>query len=176
MSVAAVVDKPSAGALGTRRSARRSPGGATLGQDAGRDARRQAAAILEVLAGVRTPAEAAEALGMSLPGYYQLESRALRGLVATCEPRPKGRQRSVESEVAALQREIERWRREAARQQALARAAQRAVGLSPPAPSKTAGKKTRRRRVARALRVAASLRREDATAAPPAAEEKETAR
>jgi hypothetical protein len=146
-----------------------------LGQDAGRDARRQAAAILEVLAGVRTPAEAAAALGMSLPGYYQLESRALRGLVATCEPRPKGRQRSVESEVAALQREIERWRREAARQQALARAAQRAVGLSPPAPSKTAGKKTRRRRVARALSVAASLRREDAALAPSAGDVKETA-
>src|SRR5260370_38562956 len=81
-----------------RRSARRSPGGATLGQEVGRDARRQTAAILEGLAGVRTPTEAAEALGMSLPRYCQVESRAFRGLVATCQARPKGRQRSVENE------------------------------------------------------------------------------
>ena len=112
MSGASVVEKPAAGAPGTRTRVRRSPGGTTLGQDVGRDARRLAAAILEVLAGARTPTEAAQALGLSLPRYYQLESRALRGLVATCEPRPKGRQRSVESEVAGLKREIERWRRD----------------------------------------------------------------
>jgi hypothetical protein len=144
----------------------RSPGGARLGQDVGREARRQAAAILEVLAGVRTPTEAAEALGMSLPRYYQVEVRALRGLVGACAARPKGRQPSGENTLAALKRELERWRREAARQQALARAAQRAVGLAPPAPVKTVGKKIRRRRVARALGVAASLRREDVALAP----------
>src|SRR5260370_24292522 len=176
MSVAAATEKPVGGGSGTRRSTRRSPGGATRGQEVGRDTRRQAAAILEVLAGVRTPTEAAEALGMSLPRYYQVESRALRGLVAACAPRPKGRQQSVENELAALKREIERWRREAARQQALARAAQRAVGLSPLAPLKTSGKKTRRRRVARALSVAASLRREDAALAPSAGDVKEIAR
>jgi hypothetical protein len=174
MSVTPLSDRPTDSAAGARRRVRRSPGGATLGQEVDRDARRQAAAILEVLAGVRTPAEAAESLRMSLPRYYQVESRALRGLVAACAPSPKGRQRSVASEVAALQREIERWRREAARQQALARTAQRAVGLSPPAPLKTSGKKTRRRRVARALGVAASLRREDAAPAPSAADVKET--
>jgi hypothetical protein len=176
MSVAAVAEKPVSGASGTRRSTRRSPGGATLGQEVGRDTRRQAAAILEVLAGVRTPTEAAEALGMSLPRYYQVESRALRGLVAACAPRPKGRQQSVASAVAGQKREIERWRREAGRQQALARAAQRAVGLSPPVPAKATGKRIRRRRVARALSVAATLRREDAAVIPPAGDGKETAR
>jgi hypothetical protein len=50
MSVAAVAEKPVSGASGTRRSTRRSPGGATLGQEVSRDTRRQAAAILEVLA------------------------------------------------------------------------------------------------------------------------------
>src|SRR5216683_6174572 len=174
MNSAAVGDKPRVHAM--HRSTGPLPGGAGWGEEVGREARRQAAAILEVLAGVRTPTEAAEALGMSLPRYYQVESGALRGLVAACAPRPKGRQRSVESAVAALQREIERWRREAARQQALARAAQRAVGLSPPAPVKATGKKNRRRRVARALGVAASLRREDAALAPSAADVKETAR
>jgi hypothetical protein len=175
MSVAAIAEKPVGGASGTRRNARRSPGGASLGQEVGREGRRQAAAILEVLAGARTPTEAAQALSMSLPRYYQVESRALRGLVGACMPRPKGRQRTEASALAALQRETERWRQEAARQQALARAAQRALGLSPP-PVKAAGKRTRRRRVARALSVAASLRREDAAVVLSAAEGKENAR
>jgi hypothetical protein len=166
MSDAAVAEKPVGGALATRRNTRRSPGGATLGQEVSRETRRQAAAILEVLAGVRTPTEAAEALGMSLPRYYQVESRALRGLVAACAPRPKGRQPSEARAVASQKREIERWRREAGRQQALARAAQRAVGLAPPAPAKATGKRIRRRRVARALHVAAALRREDAMVVP----------
>jgi len=168
MSAAAVAEKPVNGAPGMRRRMRRSPGGVTLGHEFGRDTRRQAAAILEVLAGVRTPTEAAKTLGMSLPRYYQVESRALRGLVAACAPRPKGRQQSVESAIAAQKREIERWRREAMRQQALARAAQRAVGLAPPAPTVTAKAtgKRKRRRVARALTVAATLRREDAAPSP----------
>jgi len=172
MSVACVVEQPAAAALAM--GARRSPGGAGLGQDVDRDTRRRAAAILEVLAGGRTPAEAAQALGISLPRYYQVETYALRGLVAACAQRPKGRQRSAEDVQAALHREAERWRREAARQQALARAAQRAVGLAPPVPIKANGKKTRRRRVARALTVAASLRRGDA--APSAAEARENGR
>jgi hypothetical protein len=46
-------------------------GGATLGQDNGRDAQRQAAVILEVLAGARTPTQAAAALNVSVPRYYQ---------------------------------------------------------------------------------------------------------
>ena len=47
-------------------------------------ARRQAATILEVLAGVRRPSEAAQVLEISLPRYYQLEQRALAGLVSAC--------------------------------------------------------------------------------------------
>ena len=44
----------------------RSPGGARLGQDIGREARRQAAAILEVLAGVRTPTEAFDSVSFEV--------------------------------------------------------------------------------------------------------------
>ena len=172
MSSAAVGDKPRVHAM--HRSTCPLPGGAGWGEEVGREARRQAAAILEVLAGVRTPTEAAQALAMSLPRYYQVESRALRGLVAACVPRPKGRQPSAESAMAALKREIERWRREAGRQLALARAAQRAIGLAPPAPVKETEKKMRRR-VARALGVAASLRRQDAAVVPSAGDTKETA-
>src|SRR5262249_24445855 len=92
---------------------RRGPavGGATLGEDASRDARRLAATILEVLAGARTPTEAATALALSLPRYYQLESQALRGLLSACEARPRGRQPSLSRELAAQRQETERWRR-----------------------------------------------------------------
>ncbi len=61
--------------------------------------KRLAAAILEVLAGVRTPQQAAEALQMSLPRYYQLEARGLHGLLEACVPKPKGRQPNPASEM-----------------------------------------------------------------------------
>src|SRR4030088_1796201 len=117
-------------------------GGADLGKDRGLEAKRLAAAILEVLAGARTPTEAATALGLSVPRYYQLEMQALRGLLEACEPKPKGRVRTVESEEATLHKENQRLRRELTRHQSLARAAHRAVGVAPPAPVvNKAGKK-----------------------------------
>jgi hypothetical protein len=136
-------------------------GGADLGKDRGVEAKRMAAAILEVLAGARTPTEAATALDLSVPRYYQVEAQALRGLLQACEPKPRGRVRSVETEVKTLARENQRLQRELTRHQALARAAQRAVGLSPPAPVvNKSGKKPRKRRVARALSVAERLKQE----------------
>lgn len=155
----------------------KAPGGADLGQDASREARRQAAAILEVLSGARTTGEAAAVLGVSLPRYYQIESRALRGLLSACAARPKGRQRTAESELTALRQQQARLERELARQQALARMAQRTIGLAaPPAPAKPAGKATgkpgkkpRRPKVARALTVAARLQKNDTDDTIPAA-------
>jgi hypothetical protein len=136
-------------------------GGSDLGKDRGADARRLAAAILEVLAGARTPTEAALALSLSVPRYYQLEAQALRGLLEACEPKPQGRVHTVENEVKTLSKENQRLQREIMRHQALARAAQRAVGLSPPAPVvNKAGKKPRKRRVVRALSVAEHLKQE----------------
>ena len=135
-------------------------GGSHLGRDRSRPARQLAAAILEVLAGLRTPAQAAQALGLSLPRYYQVESRALHGLLEACEPRPKGRQVQVEQEVVTLRRDNQRLQRELARQQALTRLTQRSLGLAPPTPPPTAkggSKKRRRRPTARALHVAARL-------------------
>jgi hypothetical protein len=132
---------------------------------AGGEARRLAAVILEVLAGVCTPASAAQALGIRLPRYYFLEQRAIRGLVAACEPRPKGRTVSSDRQIARLERELAVCRRELGRQQALARAAQRVLGLKLAQQGAvgngkvtTTGKKTRRRRpVVRALRAARVL-------------------
>jgi hypothetical protein len=145
-----------------------------------RDTRRWAAAILEVLAGVRTPRAAAQALDISLPRYYMVELRALQGLVAACAPRPRGQVRTAASELAALRRECERLRRDGARHQALARVAQRAVGLAPPAtsPPKPAGGKKRRPRrpTARALKAVQVLREEEPTAAAAGGETAESDR
>ena len=99
------------------------------------DTRRQAAAILEVLAGVRTPTEVAQQLAISLTRYYIMEGRALQGLVAACAPRPQGRVRTPASELAALRRECEQLRRQVARQQARLRVTERAVGLTAAAQS-----------------------------------------
>jgi hypothetical protein len=133
-------------------------GGADLGKDRGVEAKRLAAAILEVLAGARTPTEAATVLGLSVPRYYQVEAQALRGLLEACERKPRGRVRLEKTEVETLRKENQRLQRDLTRHQSLARAAQRAVGLSPPAPvANKAGKKPRKRRVARALSVAARL-------------------
>jgi len=140
-----------------------------------RAARQRAAVILEVLAGARTPAQAAAALELSLPRYYQLETVALQGLLAACEPVPRGRVRSAESQLAALRKQQQRLERELARQQALVRLTQRTVGLAapptPPAHSKGEAGKGRkpRRAVARALRVAERLRQPEPTVTPPAA-------
>jgi hypothetical protein len=140
----------------------RVPGGAELGTDSSREAKRLAAAILEVLAGARTPTDAATALGVSVPRYYQVEARALRALLVACEPRPKGRARDPQREIEALRKQRERLQQEVTRQQALVRAAYRTVGLAAPsAPSGKVEGKRRRRPVARALALAARLQTGD---------------
>jgi hypothetical protein len=139
------------------RPQRSGPGGSDVGQDASRAARRVAAMVLEVLAGARTPTEAAQALELSVPRYYQLETRAVRGLVAACELAPTGRVPSLARELALVQRDKERLQREVLRQQALVRAAQRTMGLAPPPLPKNSKSKTRRRRSPRALNLAARL-------------------
>jgi hypothetical protein len=137
-----------------------------------REAQRFAAGILEVLAGVRTPTEAAAAMGVSVPRYYLWEQRALEGLVAACQPRGGGKIVSSRCQIQALEKEVARLKQECARQQALVRAAQRTIGLAPPpapkpvvkAGGKAAGKRARKRRpTVRALKAVAALR---ATSAP----------
>src|SRR5438094_2955527 len=86
-----------------------------------REAKRLAAVVLDVLAGSRTPPQAAEALGVSLPRYYQLEARALGGLLAACESRPRGRRPDIEAELSGVRKELDRVKRELARAQSLVR-------------------------------------------------------
>jgi len=141
--------------------------------------RRQAAAILEVLAGVLRPAEAAQSLETSLARYYVLERRALAGLLAACEPSPRGPRIDLERQMAAMERENHRLRRECDRQQALVRAAERALGLTrrsavkpsakgkeEPPESKGRPRRRRRRPMVRALKAARSLQAETAAVVP----------
>jgi hypothetical protein len=154
--------------------ASRKPKGSHSVHGGSSQANRQAVVILEVLAGVKTPTQAAADLGTSLPRYYQLETRALEGLVAALEPKPKGKQPLPQNQIAALQRELDQARRACARQQALARVAQRtlAVKLTPrpkapppqaaasktPAPRDRVGRRKRRPAV-RALKAVQALRK-----------------
>jgi hypothetical protein len=145
------------------------------------DSRKQAAVVLEVLAGLRTPEQAAEALGLSLQTYYNLETRALRGLIHGCTPMPPGRTmmllkqvRSLEAKSAGLQKQVGRY-------QALLRNAQRSAGLLAAPPASTAGKSSttasgRRKRppTVRALRAVEALQRDRPPAPPIPASLRET--
>jgi len=125
------------------------------------EARRMAGVVLEVLSGTMTPTEAAEAMGMSVPKYYMVESRALDGLVLACEPRKRGYVRSAERELESLKKKHASLERECARYQALARASRRAVGLRLPKRGKEVkDKKGRRKRkpTVRALTLAKKLK------------------
>jgi hypothetical protein len=140
------------------RPAKRARNRVPLLPEAGKDAKRLAAVILEVWAGLRTPLQAAEALSVSLPRYYQIEANGLQGLVGGCTPKPKGRQVTPAREATALKRENERLRRELGRQQALVRLTQRGLGVVPPPAKPATQKKGRRRKpVVRALTLAARL-------------------
>jgi hypothetical protein len=128
------------------------------------EAKRQAAIVLEVLSGLRRTEDASEAMKVPLPRYYLLETRALQGMISALEPRPVGRQRRPESEIAELKKEKDRLQRELHRSQALVRASQRALGIpQPPKPddkSKLPGTGRRKRRATvRAVRTVKALRR-----------------
>jgi hypothetical protein len=145
-----------------------------------------AAAILEVLAGVRSPPAAAELVGISLPRYYQLEARALAGLVAALAPRPLGKQPSLENRLHHLEKQLAAAQRACARQEALVRLTQRSLGLAAlakpkstaPVITKTGKSRKPRRPMVRALKAAETLRAQASAAEtgnPPAAELQPTA-
>jgi hypothetical protein len=131
--------------------------------EASPQARRLAAVILEVLAGLRGPTEAAQAAGVSVPRYYAAEARALQGLLKGCEPATPGRQPGAGAELHKARQECQRLQRQCDRQQALLRLQQRALGLgATQAPARGAdrnkpGKKRRRPRN-RTLRLIEELR------------------
>ena len=136
-----------------------------------REARRAASVILEVLGGERTAREAAEALAMSTSAYYLLEQRALDALVEACEPKPTGWVATAQWQLGGLQKKYATLERECARYQALARVAQRTMGIAAP---KKEQRKDKRRPTRRAWSAAKRLRKaaesmppETAAEAPP---------
>lgn len=122
-------EAPPAAAEAPSRAKPGRSGAGRLAAQASDKARRTGCVILEVLAGLRTPKEASEALGLSQQRFYTLEARAIEGLVAALEPRPRGRQPGGEAELARLREEREQLQRELQRSQALVRAAQRTIGV-----------------------------------------------
>jgi hypothetical protein len=130
------------------------------------EAKKLAVVVLETLAGVRTPVQAAQAAGISPQRYYVLETRSLQAVVRSLEPRRRGRQRGSEERLAEVVREKERLERDLRRTQALLRSAQRVIGVQTGAAhdrsGKSAGRTRRRRRpVARAVKAVALLRAPD---------------
>jgi len=135
-------------------------------QEVSEASRKAAAGILQVLAGLRTPVEVGTALGVSVNRYYQLEQRALEGMLQALEPRPRGPGQRPGAALERLEQEKIRLERELTRHQALLRSTQRALGLqaarkeAPAAP----GKKGRARRPrVRAKAVIAALERSGVT-------------
>jgi len=127
------------------------------------EAQRLAATILEVLAGIGTPLDAAQMLSVSLPRYYQLEARALEGLVAALGPRPKGKRQSLENRIKLLEKQLDSAHRQCARQQALVRVTQRTLGVTLASKPKSIGPergpdgRKKRRPTVRALKAARTL-------------------
>jgi len=135
------------------------------------EARQLAAVILQVLAGELGTSEASAVLGKSPAQYYKLEVRALEGLLQGCEPRPRGRQRNSDQELATVKTSHARLERECARLQSLVRLLGKTVprkgkskrrAAKPPVvkteqakPKK--GKTKRRKGKVRALRLAAQM-------------------
>lgn len=141
-------------------------------------ARRTAAVLLEVLAGLRATGSAAQELGITPMRYYQIEERAIGGLIAACEPRPSGLppERRDAQELAKLREQIRRQTQELNQARSVLRTTQRQLGVATAAgpivvKAGSAGKggaptkhKVRRPTV-RALTMVRRLLKADATAA-----------
>ena len=109
-------------------------------------AKRAMVAILEALAGTCGTSEAAERLQISLSRYYQLETRALQGMMAALEPRQRGPRKTPDGEIRALKAEQKVLERELRQARSLLRAASRSVGIKPVAKRSASRKKGARRR------------------------------
>lgn len=111
----------------TRTAKARSP--RPRGLEGSPQAKRQGAVLLEVLCGLRDARDGAKAMAVSANRYYQLELRALQGLISALEPRQKGRRWTAEEKLAAVEKEKRRLEQEVGRLQALVRTAQRSMGI-----------------------------------------------
>ncbi len=140
-------------------------------------ARRIAAVLLEVLAGLRATGSAAKELGITPMRFYQIEERAIGGLIAACEPRPSGLQpeRRDALELASLREQVRKQAQELNQARSVLRTTRRQLGVATaPEPiavkpgTRKDGKPTKakvRRPTVRALTMVRRLMKADATAA-----------
>lgn len=140
-------------------------------------ARRIAAVLLEVLAGLRATGSAAKELGITPMRFYQIEERAIGGLIAACEPRPSGLQpeRRDALELASLREQVRKQTQELNQTRSVLRTTRRQLGVATaPEPiavkpgTRKDGKPTKakvRRPTVRALTMVRRLLKADATAA-----------
>jgi hypothetical protein len=125
---------------------------------AGSHARKVVAAILEALSGEIGTSEAAALLGISLSRYYQLETRALQGMLTAMEPRKRGKQKTPQGEIRALKAQKREVEQELRRHQSLLRAANRSLGLAAKGRKKASSKGRARKRGVRGKTVLQTLR------------------
>ena len=143
------------------------------------EARRTAAVLLEVLAGLRATGSAAKELGITPMRYYQIEERAIGGLIAACEPRPSGIQpeRRDALELAQLRNQVNKQAQELNQARSVLRTTRRQLGVaSAPGPvvvrpgkPRKDGKPTKqkvRRPTVRALTMVRRLLKAGETASP----------
>ncbi len=121
-------------------------------------ARKVVAAILQALSGEIGTSEAASLLGVSLSRYYQLEARALQGMLKAMEPRKRGIQKTPERQIQALVGEKKELEQELRRQKTLLRAAYRSLGLGARGRKKASSKGRSRKRGVRGKTVLKTLR------------------
>jgi hypothetical protein len=95
-------------------------------------ARRTAAVILEVLAGLRSTGDAARTLGVTSVRFYAIEERAIGGLIAACEPRQSGIQPEAREahELAHLRNQVRKQGQELNQVRSVLRTTQRQLGVA----------------------------------------------
>lgn len=123
--------------------------------------RKAVAAILEALSGGISTTEAAELLGVSHSRYYQLEARALGGMLEASEPKKRGYQKTPEREIDGLRDEKRGLEKELRRHQSLLRAANRSLGLARGGRPKANSGAKKRKRQPRGKTVLKTLRKEE---------------
>jgi hypothetical protein len=116
------------------KTAKKAPARGADAVSGSREARRAAAVVLEVLAGLRKPMEAAKDLGITVTHYYVVETRGLQGLVTALEPVPRGKKPDLKKVLERASREKRRLEAELSRSRTLLRMAQRAIGIPAASP------------------------------------------
>ena len=99
--------------------------------------------IIKVLAGLLTVSEAAKKLGISRKTYYELEPKALAGMMKAIDPRKAGRpKKTIDAEQKRMKKEIKTLKQQATLNQMKLRVRDLFKGLNVPGSKPITLKKT----------------------------------